>query len=129
MNSTTFMLSDRVYDAGKRLTQVILPAIGALYFSLAKIWNFPAAEEVVGTLACVATFIGVTLGISNKNYEASGYDGSLREIELEPQDEGETASTFRLEVNKDLDELRDKKSIQLKVKPVHRNRPLKAKRR
>ena len=72
-------MSNELYDFLKRLVQVILPAIGALYFGLASIWNLPAAEQVVGTLAVLATFLGVTLGISTSRYEASErpYDGNM----------------------------------------------------
>lgn len=64
------ILSSKVYDFLKQLVQLILPALGTLYFTLAAIWGLPAAEEVVGTLAAVATFGGVVLGISKIQYDA-----------------------------------------------------------
>lgn len=63
------LLSNRTYETGKKLVQVILPACGALYFGLGKVWGLPAAEEVVGTLALLATFLGVVLGISSSQYQ------------------------------------------------------------
>lgn len=64
-------LSNKVYDFLKNLVQLILPALGTLYFTLATIWGLPAAEEVVGTLAAFATFGGVTLRLSKPSYENS----------------------------------------------------------
>ena len=48
---------------------VVLPAIGTLYFALAGIWGFPYAEEIVGTITAVDTFLGVVLGISSVQYK------------------------------------------------------------
>lgn len=62
-------MSNKVYDILKYIAQIILPAIGTLYFALAGIWNFPYAEEIVGTITAIDTFLGVVLGISNSNYK------------------------------------------------------------
>lgn len=43
---------------------------GAFYYGLARIWNFPYAEEVVGTITVIDTLLGALLGISTLNYEA-----------------------------------------------------------
>ena len=61
-------MSNQMYDILKFLCTILLPALGTLYFALAKIWNLPYAEQVVGTLAALATFIGVLIGISSYNY-------------------------------------------------------------
>jgi hypothetical protein len=61
-------MSNKVYDILKWIAQILIPAIGTLYFSLAGIWNFPYPEEVVGTLTAIDTFLGVLLGISSYNY-------------------------------------------------------------
>lgn len=60
--------SNKVYDILKWIAQILLPAIGTLYFALAGIWNFPFGEEIVGTITAVDTFLGVILGISAANY-------------------------------------------------------------
>ena len=69
-------LKNRVYDALKWVAQLLLPALGALYFALAQIWGFPYGEEIVGTLAAVDTFLGAVLKIStvqyNKQQKAAG---------------------------------------------------------
>lgn len=107
------ILNDKTYDAFKKLVQVILPASGALYFGLASIWGLPAAEQVVGTLAVITTFLGVCLGISNKQYHDSGreFDGAVVVSENE-----EGRLLYSLEVDGDPETLQDKTSITFKVR-------------
>lgn len=61
-------MNNKVYDVLKWIAQILLPALGTLYFALAGIWDFPYAEAVVGTVTAVDTFLGVLLGISTINY-------------------------------------------------------------
>lgn len=61
-------LNNKVYDILKFVAQILLPAIGTLYFALARIWNFPFAEEIVGTITAVDAFLGALLGISTLQY-------------------------------------------------------------
>lgn len=63
-------LSNNAYDILKWITQLLLPALGTLYFALAGIWGFPYGEEIVGTLVAIDTFLGVILGISTAKYNA-----------------------------------------------------------
>lgn len=62
------MLSNKTYDVLKWIAQILLPALGTLYFALAQIWNLPFAEEIVGTIVAIDTFLGVLLGISTSKY-------------------------------------------------------------
>ena len=62
-------MSNKVYDVLKWIAMYLLPALGTLYFALAGIWNFPYAEEIVGTITAIDTFLGVVLGISNSSYK------------------------------------------------------------
>ena len=62
------MFSDKVYNVLKWVAQLLLPALGTLYFALAGIWGFPYGEEIVGTITAVDTFLGVLLGISTAQY-------------------------------------------------------------
>lgn len=62
-------MSNKVYDVLKYIAQIVLPAIGTLYFALAGIWGFPYGEQIVGTITAVDTFLGVLLGISSMNYK------------------------------------------------------------
>ena len=70
------MFSNKVYDALKWVAQLLLPALGTLYFALAQIWGFPYGEQIVGTITAVDAFLGVILGIStiqyNKNNKTEG---------------------------------------------------------
>ena len=61
-------MSNKLYDILKYIAQIILPALGTLYFALAGIWGFPYGEQIVGTITAVDTFLGVVLGISSYNY-------------------------------------------------------------
>ena len=61
-------MKNNTYDILKEIALVWLPAIGALYFGLAQTWGLPYAEQVVGTVAVVDTFLGTVLHISNKKY-------------------------------------------------------------
>lgn len=61
-------MSNSTYDILKKIAQVWLPAIGTLYFALARIWNLPFAEEIVGTITAVDAFLGALLGISTILY-------------------------------------------------------------
>ena len=61
-------LSNKVYDVLKFIAQILLPALATLYFALAKIWGFPYATEIVGTISAVDAFLGALLGISTLQY-------------------------------------------------------------
>ena len=61
-------MSNKAYDVLKYIAQIVLPALGTLYFALAGLWNFPYVEQVVGTISAIDTFLGVLLGISSNNY-------------------------------------------------------------
>jgi hypothetical protein len=63
-------LSNEMYDLLRYIADMILPAVGTLYFALSGIWNFPYGEQIVGTITAVVAFLDVVLGISKKNYYA-----------------------------------------------------------
>lgn len=67
-------MSNKLYDVLKWVAQILLPAIATLYFALAGIWGLPFAEEVVGTITAIDTFLGVILGISTHNYNLKQED-------------------------------------------------------
>ena len=62
------MMSNRIYDILKFIAQVVLPAVGTLYFALAQIWGLPYGEQIVGTISAVDCFLGALLGISTMQY-------------------------------------------------------------
>lgn len=63
-----FKFSNDTYDILKWIAQIILPALGTLYFGLASIWGLPYAEAIVGTITVIDTFLGAVLGISTIQY-------------------------------------------------------------
>ena len=64
-------LSNKAYDKLKWVVQYLLPAAGTLYFAIASVWGLPYADQIVGTITAVDTFLGVLLGISTAKYEAN----------------------------------------------------------
>lgn len=62
------IFSNKTYDILKWVAQILLPALGTLYFALASIWGFPYGEQIVGTITAIDAFLGALLGISTKNY-------------------------------------------------------------
>lgn len=64
-------MSNSTYDKLKFIAQVVLPAAGTLYAALAGIWGLPYAEQIVGTIVAVDTFLGVVLKISTYQYNKS----------------------------------------------------------
>lgn len=75
------MITGKLYNALKFCALVAFPALGTLYFALAGIWGLPAAEQVVGTIIAVDTFLGIVLQISATNYNSSTAQGTLNIIE------------------------------------------------
>ena len=59
-------MSDKTYDILKWIAQILLPALGTLYFAIASIWHLPYAEQIVGTITAIDAFLGAVLGISTK---------------------------------------------------------------
>jgi hypothetical protein len=106
----TSLLSDKLYQKLKATALIVLPASGALYFGLAQIWGLPAAEQVIGTITVVDTFLGVLLGISTSSYNKSDakYDGTFV---VENTEDG---SNLRLQ-SVDLDALSTKDELVFKV--------------
>lgn len=61
-------MSNKLYDILKWVAQMILPALGTLYFALSQIWGFPFGEQIVGTITAVDTCLGAILGLSSVKY-------------------------------------------------------------
>lgn len=65
------ILNNKIYDILKYIAQIVLPALGTLYFALSSIWGLPYGEQIVGTITAVDCFLGALLGISSLNYDKS----------------------------------------------------------
>lgn len=63
-----FKMTNSTYDKLKWVAQILLPALGTLYFGLSKWWNLPYPEQIVGTITVLDTFLGAILGISTAQY-------------------------------------------------------------
>lgn len=61
-------MSNKVYDILKYFAQIVLPALGTLYFALSGIWNLPCCEQVVGTITAFDAFLGALLMLSSNSY-------------------------------------------------------------
>ena len=102
-------MNEKTYIILKWVAQLLLPAIGTLYFALSTIWGLPNGEQVVGTITAVDAFLGVILGVSSNQYNKSK-DGTLM-IDTSNINK----DTYRLSLDIPLDEIASKSTIQLKV--------------
>lgn len=62
-------LPDGLYNILKWILMIVVPAFITLFSFLAQAWqwNIPV-EAITGTIAAIATFVGVCVGISTHNY-------------------------------------------------------------
>lgn len=84
------ILTDAQYAWFKNLAMVFLPAFGAFYFGLAQIWHFPGGEQVVGTCALVATFLGVFVKLGENSYDNSDASNNVGTLHVLPHEDGTT---------------------------------------
>ena len=105
-------MTNKTYDRLKFLTMIVLPAMAALYFAVAQIWGLPNAEQVVGTIAAVTTFLGAVLGITSGQYKKSdaAYDGQIIVDTTDPDKE-----TFVLDYNRHPLDLIEQDKVVFKV--------------
>ena len=68
-------MNNKIYDILKWVALVGLPALTALWLTLANIWGFPYAEAIGATMAAVTTFLGAILGISSIQYAKTLKEG------------------------------------------------------
>lgn len=110
--ATSAAISNKKYDQLKKVVQIVLPAAGTLYFTLAVIWGLPNPEQVVGTIAALNLFGGVLLGYTTKSYNESDakYDGSI--ILRPAEDELEV---YGLDIQTTKDDWDGKTDLTLKV--------------
>src|SRR4051812_38416925 len=101
--------NSKVYDILKAVAILWLPALGTLYFTLASIWDLPAAQEVVNTIIAVDTFLGVGLQISNANYS------SKKVGDLEVQESESGGKTYSLNLEGQPEEIEDVDEARFKV--------------
>lgn len=79
-------MTNKTYDILKYVAQIVLPALGTLYFALAGIWGFPYGEQIVGTLAAIDAFLGAVLKLSSDKYYKDGKD-TVGTVTIDPVEE------------------------------------------
>jgi len=110
-NDSGFMLTGKWYDKVKLAVQIWLPASGTLYFTLAQIWGLPSAEQVLGTIAAITTFFGVTLKISANTYYGK-HEPYAGDVVVNTDEDG---TNFRLVMNGGPELFDGKDTLTLKV--------------
>jgi hypothetical protein len=105
-------LSDAWYDRLKWIAQILLPAVGALYFALAGTLDLPAPDKVVGTIVAVDAFLGALLGLSTMQYNKAPipYDGTLVVAQ------NDNSLIHQLEIDTPPEEMRDKAAVIFQVR-------------
>lgn len=108
------LVSNATYDRLKWVALVALPALGALYFAVAPLWDLPKPQEVVGTIVAIDTFLGLLLNVATKNYNKSDakFDGALH------VDDQDNRLIHQLEITTPPEDLGKKDAIILKVVPT-----------
>ena len=81
-------MNNTLYDILRKM-QTILPAIGTLYYGLADIWNLPCAEQVVGSITVIVTFLGVLIEVCKASYDKASTTSINRDTDSIPVDETE----------------------------------------
>lgn len=69
MQTSNPLFSDYAYNKLKFVAQILLPALGSLYFTIGELWHLAKTAEVVGTISAVDLFLGLILGVSTKMYQ------------------------------------------------------------
>lgn len=100
-------IPDKYYDILKEIAQVVLPALGTLYFALSQIWGLPYGEQIVGTITAIDAFLGACLHLSSRVYTG---DGILNIDTTDPQ-----TDRYSLDFTTDLNEVNEKKTVTLRV--------------
>lgn len=110
--STNLQLSSPVYDKLKQVVQILLPGVGSLYLALATLWNLPYADQVVGTCAALALFLGLVLQVSTRSYNSdmNSIGGSLNVTSVE---DGSKRYSFLVDTDPEI--LETKSEIRFKV--------------
>lgn len=111
-------LGSKSYDTIRNAALVYLPGLATLYFTIAQITGLPYAEEVVGIIAAVTVFLGITTKVSKSNYNASPENQRVTvgppdgEVVITTHEDGDS---FLFKPDTDLEGLKSKDSVTLKV--------------
>lgn len=112
------MFNNKVYDKLKFVAQIGLPALGTLYFTVATIYGVEDGafdpEKVSGTILAIDTFLGVLLGLSNKQFmnDDKNFAGDLHVVNTE--DEG-VQTMLAFNPGQSPESLENQKTVTMKV--------------
>jgi hypothetical protein len=106
------LMSDAAYNRLKFVALILLPALGTLYFGLAQIWGFPKAEEVVGSIAVLDTFLGFLVRYAAQSFNKSD-EKYFGEITPEVTEDGR--KVFSLELNTQPEAIEKQTEVVFKV--------------
>ncbi len=106
-------LTNNLYDKLKFVVQVLIPGIAALYVGLAQVWTdvsfFDYATQVSATAVVIATFLGLFLTASSRQYEGAG--------DLVVTTDGQDGDVYlSADLNKHPSAFKNKKNVVLNVK-------------
>lgn len=62
-------ISNDTYDFLRAIADLVLPALGTLYFALSGIWGFPYGEQIVGTITAIVAFLDIVIKVLKRNYD------------------------------------------------------------
>lgn len=106
-------LSNRQFNLLRAIVELVLPALGAFYFTISELWGLPYGIQIVGTIAAVATLAGICLRALRTKYDNSTakYDGEMV-VNLEDP----MKDTFRLEVPDPVEKIPASEELRLRVR-------------
>ena len=104
-------LKNSTYNALKFVALVVLPAAGTAYFAIAGLWHLPDADQVVGTITAIDTFLGAMLHVSAKSYSPP-VNGNFT-VDLSNPDK----EVYGLEMTTPIPDLKHLDHVLLKVVP------------
>ena len=58
------IMSNKTYDILKFVAQILLPALAALWATIATIWDLPFGNQIEQTITAVVIFVDAILGIT-----------------------------------------------------------------
>lgn len=58
------IMKNKTYDILKFIAQILLPALAALWATIATIWDLPLGNQIEQTITAVVIFIDAILGIT-----------------------------------------------------------------
>lgn len=69
------IMSNKTYDILKFIAQILLPALAALWATIATIWDLPLGNQIEQTITAVVIFVDAVLGITLAKASADYHKG------------------------------------------------------